>query len=332
VNRLLRHAGGRFVIIEGVRGLTRFVDLRRALLATTALAALFAPLYFLVLRDDSQATGVRPPVLLQTPAGQDGARVGLEPGSLAPDFEVSTTDGRRVRLSDFRGRPVVINFFALWCTSCLTEMPEIKAIQEERGLDSFAVLAINAGETRERALEFVDFLDAPFTYGLDTSLLISDAYRVYGLPATVFIDSDGVIQMTYAGHTGKERFNTFLDAAIAARPPGDLPVVLRLISTIPRDRVLRVEAEGERRLKLSSRSLRCDAGYCAGPAVENLRAFAGIERIEADLEDANPSLSLRYDPAVISRQQLVEAMVQALQALDDPVYQGPLSVTYAEES
>ncbi|HEY7465196.1 MAG TPA: TlpA disulfide reductase family protein, partial [Dehalococcoidia bacterium] len=139
------------------------IDVRRLAEATAVVAILFIPAYFLLLRADEPDAATSPARLLDTPTGATASIVGLEPGELAPDFEISTTDGRRIRLSDFRGRPVVLNFFALWCTSCLTEMPEIKAALEERGLESFAVLAINAGESRERALEFVDFLDAPFT-------------------------------------------------------------------------------------------------------------------------------------------------------------------------
>ena len=305
------------------------IDVRRLLLGAAVLAALMIPAYFMLLPPSEETdVAVSNPILLRTPPSESATRVGLEVGQLAPDFEISTTDGRRVRLSDFRGQPVVLNFFALWCGSCLVEMPEIKAAQEERGLDSFAVLAVNAGETRERALEFVDFLDAPFTYGLDLNLAVSDAYRVLGLPATVFIDSKGVVQTWYAGYTGKERLNLFLDAAIKAEPPGDLPLVIRLISTIPRDRVLTVEPSGESEVKLTSRSLRCDAGYCAESVVDGLEVFAGVSILKADLDDANPTVTLRFDPRIMTREQLVDATVQALESIEDPVYEGPVTVTY----
>ena len=306
------------------------IDHRRLVVGAIVLAALFLLLYVLVLEPAQETDpSVEVPVLVDTPANGATAEVGLNVGQLAPNFEISTTDGRRVRLSDFRGRPVVVNFFALWCTSCLTEMPEIKAAQEERGLDSFAVLAVNAGETRERALEFVDFLEAPFTYGLDTNLVISDAYRVYGLPATVFIDSEGVIQTVYAGYTGRERLDIFLDAAINAQPPGDLPVVLRLINTIPRDRILSVEPVREDEIKLTSRSLRCDTGYCGVESViEDLESFAGVSVIARDDDAANPSLTVRFDAAVSTREEIVDITVQALEGREDPVYGRPITVAY----
>ena len=123
-----------------------------------------------------------------------------------------------MRLSELRGRPLLINFWATWCASCLSEMPDIKALQEEYGYDTFSVLAINAGETRDEALEFIDFLDAPFIYALDPSLIASDAYGVYGLPLSVFIDSGGVIRAVYRGHANRERLGALMTAAIEARP------------------------------------------------------------------------------------------------------------------
>jgi peroxiredoxin len=308
------------------------IDPRRLVIGAAVLAALFLPLYFLVLRPGEETDpAVRAPALVDTPPSDAAPEVGLEAGQLAPDFEISTVDGRRVRLSDFRGRPVVVNFFALWCSSCLTEMPEIKAAQEERGLDTFAVLAVNAGETRERALEFVDFLDAPFTYGLDTNLTVSDAYRVFGLPATVFIDAQGVIQTVYAGYTGRERLDIFLDAAISAQPPGEVPLEIRLISTIPRERVLSVETLGAGELRFSSRSLRCDAGYCGiEEVIADLETFASVKVVDRDDGAADPSITVRFDAGLLSREQIVEITIQALESRADPVYERPVTVEYID--
>src|SRR4051812_2764555 len=149
------------------------LNLKRLALALVVVVPLVAStLYLFVPRETDPR--VRAATIVDTP-GSQGRKLGLQPGDMAPNFEVSTHDGRRVKLSDFRGRPVLINFWARWCTSCLSEMPEIKAQQAERGVDSFAVLAVNAGETRAQAVEFIDYLRAPFTYGLDPGLKLSDA-------------------------------------------------------------------------------------------------------------------------------------------------------------
>lgn len=310
--------------------ITRYVSLRRLIVALIVLPALVG-LGVLVLRDGDSAEGVSAPALLETPPTEDITAVGLEEGKLAPDFEISTTDGHRVKLSDFRGRPLVVNFHALWCTSCLTELPEIKAAQEERGLDTFAVLAVNSGESRQRALEFVEYLDAPsFTFALDSNLAVSDAYRVRGLPATVFIDSTGVVQSIYFGYTGTDLLNVFLDAAISAEPPGEIPVALRLISSIPRTRALTVQRDGDE-LVLSSRSLRCDSSYCPENELDELASFIGFEISEKQLTDAHPNLRVRHDPDVITEEQLIDAVAHALQSIEDPVYQGEIEVVRVDD-
>ena len=98
-------------------------------------------------------------------------------------------------------------------------MPEIKALQEQRGSVAFSVLAINSGETEAQAAEFIEYIDAPFLYGLDIGLVLTDAYGVYGLPMSVFIDSTGVVQMTYRGHADRPRLERYTDAAITPNCP-----------------------------------------------------------------------------------------------------------------
>src|SRR5688572_35940 len=187
------------------------LNLRRLGLALLiVLPAIAVMLYFLLPRETDPT--VRGAAIVDTPGAQ-GRKLGLQPGDLAPNFEASTHDGRRVKLSDFRGRPVLINFWARWCASCLSEMPEIKALQAERGADGFVVLAVNAGETRAQAVEFIDYLQAPFTFALDPGLKLSDAYGVRGLPQSIFIDATGVVQAVYAGHADRARLTAYMDAA-----------------------------------------------------------------------------------------------------------------------
>jgi len=303
----------------------RFLDAKRLFAVVPLLALLLAGAYFLTngANDGGSIASAR---LLPTPGRDSGRDLGLGPGELAPDFELSTSEGRRLRLSEFRGRPVLINFWATWCGSCLTEMPEIKALQEEKGLDSFNVLAINAGEPLTSARKFIDFLQAPFVYGLDPGLVVSDAYGVYGLPVSVFIDSQGVVQATYNGHASRQRLEAYVRAAIEAKPPGAFPETLRLISTVPRERVLQVTKRDKDRVELSSRSLRCDARYCAQEALASLKTAKGIISLRLEAGRAQPVLSLRYDAAVLSEHEVIQAVVKALEAHADPLYQGALEV------
>jgi peroxiredoxin len=302
-----------------------FKRLALALIVVMPLVA--AMLYFFVPRETDPS--VRVAAIVDTPGAQ-GRKLGLQPGEMAPNFEVSTHDGRRVKLSDFRGRPVLINFWARWCASCLSEMPEIKAQQAQRGADSFVVLAVNAGETRAQAVDFIDFLQAPFTFILDPGLKLSDAYGVRGLPNSIFIDSTGVVQAVYAGHADRARLTSYMDAAAKAQPPAPQPLQLRPVSDIPRDNTLYVERKGDM-MTFRSRSLRCDFTYCADKLLDTLKTTRGIsEHHFSTSSDGERTLTLRFDPAVLPDDG-VKIVVAAITALNDPVANGPPVVSLTQK-
>ena len=300
-----------------------YVDPRRLAIGALVVALLALPVYYFLLSEPNDPL-VAPPALLDTPSSGPLTAVGLEPGKLAPNFEVSTPDGRRQTLAQLRGRTVLINFWSTWCGSCLTEMPEIKSLQAEKPAGAFEVLAINAGETREQAQAFIDFLDAPFNYGYDLDLTVSDAYGVYGLPLSIFIDAGGVVRAVYRGHADRQRLDTLLQAAIASRPAADLAPVIRSISTIPRERVLNVARSAANELTFTSRSLRCDPSYCISDIASRLNDSA----ITSAVLDADRALRVRFGGGAPEEARVVTAVSNALTAIPDPLYDRPLQVRY----
>jgi thiol-disulfide isomerase/thioredoxin len=248
-------------------------------------------------------------------------------GKLAPDFEAPSPEGGRVRLSDLRGRAVLINFWATWCGSCLSEMPEIAELQKEKGDAAFAVLAVNAGEDLADAMEFIDFLDAPFNYVLDRDLVVSDAYGVYGLPLSVFVDAGGIVRGIYNGHADRLRLSALTDAAIASRPAAELPPSIRLVSTIPRERVLTISRPGEGRVVIGGRSLRCDGSFCADVWLGSLAKMPGVRVVELPpAGESEPALSIDFDPERVGEEQILRAVIEALEFATDPLYTGPIQL------
>ena len=126
-------------------------------------------------------------------------------GELAPDFVLRTLDGGQARLSDYRGKTVVLNFWASWCPPCREEMPEFQELWEQRGADGsddLVILAVDRiREDSEGAVEgFTDEVGVTFPVLFDTAGGDVEArYRVLGLPATYFIDRDGVIRARNLG-------------------------------------------------------------------------------------------------------------------------------------
>lgn len=114
----------------------------------------------------------------------------------APDFTVYDTDGKTVRLSDFRGKPVVLNFWASWCYYCKQEMPEFSEVYEkEKENIQFLFIDWTDGrqETQEKGEAFLKENGYRFPAYFDLDQEAVSAYGLTGIPATVFIRADGTV-------------------------------------------------------------------------------------------------------------------------------------------
>ena len=112
----------------------------------------------------------------------------------APDFTVYTEDGTAVQLTDFRGKPVVLNFWASWCPPCKGEMPDFEAVYKERGEEiHFVMINLTDGdrETVETGSAYVQSQGYTFPVYYDSDLIAANNYQVYSVPMTYFLDADG---------------------------------------------------------------------------------------------------------------------------------------------
>lgn len=120
---------------------------------------------------------------------------------LAPDINLTTLSGEIFTLSEFRGSPVIINFWASWCPPCRAEMPafqQVFAEYEDLGLIIAAVNATNQDSISEAAA-FASENNLTFPIPLDKSGSVSRSYNLYSLPTTIFIDTQGVIHKIIIG-------------------------------------------------------------------------------------------------------------------------------------
>ncbi|KZS47880.1 thiol-disulfide oxidoreductase [Paenibacillus glucanolyticus] len=112
-----------------------------------------------------------------------------EIGQTAPDFEAVNLQDEPVRLSDYRGQPVLLNFWASWCGPCVNEMPILnEAYAQESGTQ---IIAVNIGESREKAEAFASKHHLEMPIVLDQHNTIKGQYGISGLPVTVLIDDQG---------------------------------------------------------------------------------------------------------------------------------------------
>jgi len=117
----------------------------------------------------------------------------LQVGDPAPDFTLDLLTGEQVTLSEYRGQPVFVNFWATWCHFCVEEMPLIQDRYEEYASE-MAFLVIDQGEFRGTVADFVEQAGYPFPILLDPAYQVGDKYLVDGYPMSFFIDSEGIIR------------------------------------------------------------------------------------------------------------------------------------------
>ncbi|MBZ0297893.1 MAG: redoxin domain-containing protein [Anaerolineae bacterium] len=142
--------------------------------------------------------------------------IGLAVGSFAPQFETVSDSGQPVRLADFRGQVVLLNFWATWCGPCRVEMPEFEAIYNERKNDGFTVLAVNNSETLADVQEFRDEMNLSFPMLMDETAQVQALYNVISYPSTYIIDREGkIIQRNYGALT-VEQIHDMIDGALAS--------------------------------------------------------------------------------------------------------------------
>jgi peroxiredoxin len=130
-------------------------------------------------------------------------------------FELKTLDGKTANLETFRGKPLVLNFFASWCDPCRDEMPELNDIATKAG-DKYQMLGVAVEDTRSGLTEFVKEAKIVFPVALDLNSTVKRGYRIFGPPATFFIDSHGIIQDIVFGPMNVERARSALKKVGAA--------------------------------------------------------------------------------------------------------------------
>lgn len=145
--------------------------------------------------------------------------VGDVRGRTAPDFELATLDGRKVKLSDYRGKAVVLNFWATWCAPCKTEMPWFVDLQKQYGKEGLTVLGIAMDDTEPpKIAEFAHGLGVNYPVLLGTDKVAEDYGSVQYLPTTFYIDRNGKIASKTAGLLGRSQIEEDVKKVLESKP------------------------------------------------------------------------------------------------------------------
>jgi peroxiredoxin len=111
----------------------------------------------------------------------------------AIDFTLTDLDGNEVKLSDYRGTNVYINFWATWCKWCKKEMPDIEKIYQAHQGGDLVVLALSVGEDRDKVSSYIEEHGYPFKVLLDPDKSVALKYDIKPIPVSIFVDKEGYI-------------------------------------------------------------------------------------------------------------------------------------------
>jgi len=141
------------------------------------------------------------------------AEEGLTKGDVAPDFTLTTLDGKEIKLSDLKGKKVVLNFWATWCPPCKAEMPHMQNFYEDFSQEeNVEILAINLtnGDKVESVQNFVQDYGLTFPIPMDEEGKVNEIYQAITIPTSYMIDTKGRIQNKVVGPMDENMIKDFV--------------------------------------------------------------------------------------------------------------------------
>ena len=118
----------------------------------------------------------------------------------APDFTLKSAKDGNLKLSEYRGQVVMLNFWASWCGPCRQEMPYLEEIYKKYEKLGFVILAVSVDDNQEAADGFMKGVDVTFPYLYDTKSKVSELYKVEAMPTTILIDKNGKQRFLHKGY------------------------------------------------------------------------------------------------------------------------------------
>jgi len=121
-------------------------------------------------------------------------------GTAAPDFTLKSNTGENLKLSEFRGEVVLINFWASWCGPCRQEMPVLDELHRQYKALGFTVLGVNVEEDSSAARKLLEEVQISFPVLFDNNSVVSKQYDVIAMPSTVLVDRNGNMRFIHKGY------------------------------------------------------------------------------------------------------------------------------------
>jgi peroxiredoxin len=168
-------------------------------------------------KDEPTDTGV----IVDEKEQDEDVVIGLDQGNTPPDFELKTMTGETVKLSDYKGKKVILNFWASWCGPCKAEMPHMQNYYlNNKESANVEVIAVNLtayergepGRIRENVMDFIEEYGLTFPIPMDGSGTVSQAYSILTIPTTYILGTDGTIAQIVVGPMNEETMENLINS------------------------------------------------------------------------------------------------------------------------
>jgi peroxiredoxin len=121
-------------------------------------------------------------------------------GAMAPDFTLRSSLGKNLKLSEYRGQVVMINFWATWCAPCRQELPQLNRLHERYRRDGFVLLGVSVDDNPKAAQDMAGRLGVRFPVLFDAGKQVSGRYDIDAMPSTLLIDRGGAVRYLHRGY------------------------------------------------------------------------------------------------------------------------------------
>lgn len=139
---------------------------------------------------------------------------GLRKGDTPPDFTLETVDGEKLTLSDFKGKKVILNFWATWCPPCKAEMPHMQKYYDKKGKEqNFEIIAVNLTKqekSKDLVTKFLKNYGITFHVPFDVDGETEKAYKVITYPSTYILNEEGTIEHSIIGPMNEDMMETYI--------------------------------------------------------------------------------------------------------------------------
>ncbi len=156
----------------------------------------------------------QPQVIIEPPAQQSQSisQSTQNTNPVAPDFTLKDLNGNDVKLSDYKGKIVILNFWAVWCKYCLVEMPDFNELNKELEKENeVVILAINSQESPDKVKDYLSSSNIDLKVLLDQDGAVTQTYGITGFPTTFFINKDGTLYTYIPSMTDKKTLLEIID-------------------------------------------------------------------------------------------------------------------------